>query len=410
MSVSAKRVPYFAIAVLLFAAVAIPLLLHPHRVDAAQITKRSLTLQDGTVPGSAPGDGNTADTVNHLFTFTLPTTGTAVKSISFQYCTTADIDVAGGNCTTPAGLVTTAATLGTEGGDATGFDTLHNSTNGDPYLSSTGGVTPTAGTSDTIQLLGIQNPDDTNCGGSANCTFFVRITTYTSSDATTGATDAGTVAASTSTQIVLTGTMPESLIFCTGQTVSANCTTAATGDITFNKLFSPTGTAFATSQLAASTNANHGYAITVSGPPLTSGTNYIHGTNGTGNAAVSSTATVGTSVFGLNLVSDTDAAASTPALSPASASIAPTSDGANYWGAASANFNTDSNYAFTESDSLINPGLELNDIASSDYSQAGTAEPTDGQVYTVTYMVNAAANQPAGSYSTTLTYICTPTF
>lgn len=378
------------------------------------ITSRSLTLQDGSGgdPGSMPGG-----TVNHKFTFDLPTFGTAIHSISFQYCTTADID-AGGTCSPLDGLTTTGATL--DAASTSAFDGIQAGTNGDPYVTSTGGYTPTdpgSGGSNTVTIIfdNVVNPSDLNCGGTSadpvtNCTFYVRITTYTGSDGATGATDAGTVAASTSTQIVLTGTMPESLIFCTGKTVNAGCTTTGTGDIIFNKLFSPTSTAFATSQLAASTNANHGYAITVSGKPLTSGSSYIHGVNGTSNAAVTAASTVGTSVFGLNLVSDTDAAASTPALSPLSADIAPTSDSANYYGAASTNFNIDSNYAFTESYSSVNSGLVLNDIAASDYGSAGTAHPTNGQVYTVTYMVNAAANQPAGTYSTTLTYICTATF
>ena len=138
--------------------------------------------------------------VKHLFSFTIPGGGN-VGSIQFLYCTTA-----GGTCTMPTGLVTTSATLGAETG-ATGF-TMVNTTNGAPYLTRTAAsVTAQAAT---YRLDTVTNPT------ANNTTFYVRITTFVSTDATTGATDTGVVAASTATQIVLSGTMPESLIFCTG--------------------------------------------------------------------------------------------------------------------------------------------------------------------------------------------------
>ena len=50
-------------------------------VNAAQITARTLTLVGVTgVGGSMPG-GN----VNHKFTFTIPTLGTALGSMKFEY-------------------------------------------------------------------------------------------------------------------------------------------------------------------------------------------------------------------------------------------------------------------------------------------------------------------------------------
>ena len=376
------------------------------------ITNRSLTLQNGTTDGGSKPSG----VVKHLFTFTLPNTGTSGQSIVFKYCTTADIDV-GGTCTTPHGLGTTGAgvTLGQAGtGDANGA-TLVNTTAGAPLVNLPAAVNPT-GIASTVQLAGITNPDGTDCPSTPNsCTFYVNIQFWSGTNGTGSPVSSGTVAAAVNSQITLTGTMPESLIFCTGGAISKNgsgipdCTTATSGSITFNKLFSPTSTAFASSQMAASTNAMHGYSITVSGAQLASGTNYIPGIGGT---AKTSASTVGTSAFGMNLVADTDAAASTPALSPLSANLTPASDGVNYWGIAHNNFNTDSTYAFADS-GPTGGSLTLNTIAASDYGAGGptgTGEPTEGQIFTATYMVNAAANQPAGSYSTTLTYICTATF
>ena len=369
--------------VTLLAGIYLPALFTP-TVFAADITSRSLTLESvGSEGGSAPGA-----TVNHLFTFTLPS-GSAVNSISFQYCTTADIDI-GGTCTTPANMDSSTATLGNETGIASGFDTLHAGTNGAPYLSSSGGVTPN-GTSASIELDGVTNPDGSDCSDS-NCTFYVRITTYTSNDATTGAQDAGTVTASVNSQISLTGTMPESLIFCTGETISKtagipDCSTATSGDITFSQLFDPTSTTTATSQMAASTNAGSGYSITVDGTTLTSGSNTIPAIGATAD-----TSNIGSGQFGMNLAVNT-----TPAVGSA---IDPASNSTNYLANAQSGFGTANSFAFDDT--------ATNAIAASD--DGGTAGPTDSQIYTASYIVNVSGSQPAGTYTTTLTYICTPTF
>lgn len=357
-----------------------------------QITNRTLTLQ----AGASDGGSKPAGVVNHLFSFTLPTAGN-ISSIKFQYCTTADIDI-GGTCTTPTGLVTTSATLGTQTG--VNFTSLNNTTNGSPYLTAAspiGIVTSGGGQNNVVsfQLLTVTNPDATNCGGQPNCTFFVRISTYASTDTTGSPVDSGTVAASTSTQIKLTGTMPESLIFCTGGTINVNgsgipdCTTASSGDITFNQLFSPTATSYATSQMAASTNALSGYSITVAGPTLTSGTNTIPAIGGT-----AATSNIGTGQFGMNLVANT-----TPTVGTA---ITPTSNTTNLRANPTTNFGTADSFAFDAS--------SANTIANSDNNTPGSAAPTDSQIYTASYIVNVSGSQVAGTYTTTLTYICTPTF
>jgi hypothetical protein len=357
----------------IFAAVFGPLL-QMQTVNAAQITTRSLTLQaSGANGGSAPGVS-----VNHIFTFTLPTGGTALGSIKFQYCTTAS-----GTCTAPTGLVTTAATLGTTTG-LTGF-TVNNATANSPYITRAAS-TFTNGTAVTVPLNGITNPTATNTA------FFVRISTYTSTDTTGSAIDTGTVTASTANPIVLTGTMPESLIFCTGATIGTtggipDCTTATAGTISFNQLFSPTDTATATSQMAASTNAGSGYNVTVNGSTLTSGANNISA------MAAAASGVRGTPQFGLNLKANTTAT-STVAVGN---EVAPASNGTGYRGQALTGYNTVDNFKFNTGDS----------VANSAYTVAG---PTNAQIYTTSYIVNVPGNQPAGTYQTTLTYVCTATF
>ncbi|HVU59384.1 MAG TPA: hypothetical protein VHC98_00910 [Candidatus Saccharimonadales bacterium] len=421
MSVSARRLPFLLVGALLAIGL-ISMVLPANEALAADLTSRSLTLQAGATDGGSQPGG----VVNHLFSFTIPTAG-AISSIKFQYCTTADIDI-GGACTTPHGLVTTSATLGTQTGVS--FTSLVNTTNGAPYLTAVSPITivTSGGSANNVvsfQVRSVTNQDvnAANCGGAANCTFYVRISTYSSTDATGTPVDSGTVAASTSTQIVLSGTMPESLIFCAGHTISVNgggvpdCSTATSGSINFNQLFSPTDTAYATSQMAASTNATSGYVITVTGPTLTSGSNTIPAVGGT--AAASAT---GTGQFGLNLAADTAVPTSgANQVTPASATVAPAPNASNYRGTPAAtggsapystNFATGGNaatalFAFTASTPNV--------VAASDFNNSlgygdGTGHPTDAQIFTATYMVNVSGSQPAGTYTSTLTYICTPTF
>jgi hypothetical protein len=341
--------------------------------SAAQITSRSLTLQAGVTDGGSKPGG----VVEHLFTFTVPSTA-SVGSIQFLYCT-----VAIGTCNTPTGLDTTNTTYGSETG-ATGFS-LVNGTNGAPYISRTASSISSA-TAVTYQLLNVTNPTTTNQ------TFFVRISTFASTDTTGSPIDTGTVAASTATQISLTGTMPESLIFCTGGTVGTNagipdCSTASSGAVSFNQLFSPTSTSTAISQMAASTNAGFGYSITVNGATLTSGSNTI---SAMGSAT---TGVHGLSQFGMNLVANTTTT-STPAVG---SNVAPTANGTNYKGEAVSPYDTPDTFKFVTGNIIAD-------------SANGGAGGTDAQIFTTSYIVNVPGSQPAGTYTTTLTYICTPTF
>lgn len=372
MSVSGKRVLAASACIGLIAALVGSV--YPNNIaHAAQITERSLTLQAGASDGGSKPGG----VVNHFFTFDVPSTGN-VGSIKFEYCT-----IASGTCTLPTGVVTTSATLGSQTG-ATGF-TIVNTTNGSPYLTRTA-ASITGGTTLEYQLATVTNPTATNY------TFFVRISTYASTDTTGSPVDSGTVTASTATQIVLSGQMPESLIFCTGEAISApggipDCSTATAGLVNFNQLFSPTDTATAVSQMAASTNAAFGYNITVAGPTMTSGSNTITAMTVAGGGVR------GTRQFGMNLKANTTTT-STPAVGT---EVAPSPDGTELRGQAATGYDTVDNFKFVSGDT----------VARSDNGGAG---PTNAQIFTATYMVNVPGNQPAGTYTTTLTYVCTATF
>lgn len=375
-----RRSGWVLVAAMFLLAVVVSPLLMIRDAYAAQITVRSLTLQAGTTDGGSKAGG----VVNHFFEFTLPNSGGGnIGSIKFLYCTTA-----AGGCTTPTGLVTTSAVMGTQSG-ATGFS-LTNTTNGAPFITRTA-ASVAAGTAVSYQLQTITNPT-TN-----NASFYVRITSYTGTDGATGPVDTGTVAASTAEPIVLSGVMPESLIFCTGATVNVNCNSTTSGVIAFDRLFSPTDTAVATSQMAASTNAERGYNITVNGPTLTSGANTIPGMSSQAAPAR------GTSQWGLNLRANSTTV-STPAFG---AEVSPSSNGNTHKAQANTGYQTADQFKFVTGDSVANSASASPATLGTVYTTPG---PTNSQVYTASYIVNVSGIQPPGTYTTTLTYICTALF
>jgi hypothetical protein len=155
--------------------------------------------------------------------------------------------------------------------------------------------------------------------------------------------------------------------------------------------------------MAASTNAGTGYVITVNGPTLTSGTNTIAGL-ATPNASVK-----GVAQFGLNLRANTLAAA--PGFNPAnvtnpttSADIDLTSNGTSLKGQPTADYSTADTFKFVSGDPVANSAYDGTNTPGTTFGA------TDAQIYTVSYIANVPGSQAAGTYVSTLTYICTPTF
>ena len=361
---------------------------------AAQITDRSITLEANATAlaaelptASAPsitGHADSTGLADHHFTITVPSFAT-MNSIGVEYCTTAT-----GTCTAPTDLTIATgdgASLGTTV-DLSGTPTYASTAANAGYVDATLDNSTVEFTIDDAY-----NPSD------ENTTFYVRITAYTSIDATTGATDTGTVAASTTRTIIVTGVMPEYLLFCTGSTVNAACDTIGTGAISFDQEFNPTDTAVTTSQMAASTNAASGYAIVVAGTTLTSGSNTVAQQGGTSVDAITGQ---GTSTWGINLMLNDGTGATHVVAS--SADVTPASDGAtsDLWADPTAQYKIEGAYALD----LTTPDT----IAESDFGDPGNSHATFAQVYTVSYFANVSAIQPAGTYTATLNYVCTPTF
>ena len=332
-------------------------MLLPLGAQAGSVTSRSMTL----------GSSAALAVTTHTIAFTAASTGN-IGSIQFLYCTTAY-----GACITPSGLNTTTATLTAQSG-ATGF-TIVSGTNGAPYITRSA-ASVAAATPVSYTLGNITNPTATNSE------YWTRITTYITTNVSGGSTDDGVVAWDTTNQVVITGTMPESLVFCVG-TSGTDCSNI-TGSAVSLGVFSPTATSTGTSLMSASTNAGFGYAITLSGTTLSSGANNIPamGTQSVNSAgcAPSCSSTTGTSQFGSNVRVNT-----TPAI------------GADVTGAGTATgyngYNTANAFRFFSGDKV-----------------ASVAGVTKANLFTNSYIVNVGGDQAAGVYTATMTYICTATF
>jgi hypothetical protein len=342
--------------------------------SAGELTSRSVTMSDS--------GGGAAST--YTATFTLATSGQTLGSIKLEIC---DSPLSTGSCVNTGnsfnatfagatfGSVTCAACNG-------GAWSLGGASGNSAYVTHTAAAvtgTPTV----TVVLNGVTNPS------AANVEFYVRISTYSDTTATTPAypgTDFGGVALATTQPLTITGVMPESLVFCVGITVNSSCTTI-TGNTVDLGTFSPSSTNTGTSQMAVSTNAGSGYVITINGSTLMSGATPIPAmgtqTLNSAGCVVSCTSTIGTSQFGSNVVANT-----TP-----SVGVGVTPTGSGYNGAGFGGYNTADSFRFFSGDTV-----------------ASSLQVSNGQTFTNSYMVNVAGSQAAGLYTTTMTYICTATF
>lgn len=334
-----KKVSHVVVAL---AVVAVPFL-YANQASAAQITARKVTLSTSL---------SAATNVTYTFNFTVPTTGTSIKSASFQFCTTAS-----GACSIPGSFAAGSAALASQPtnlGAASGW-TNSNSSNSIRIVNAANSTNPTG--AQTVVFNTVTNPT------LANGTFFIRIGTFSDAAWTTPI-DTGTVAASTAGAITVNATVDEALTF-----------TLSSATISLGALTSGATGSNGTVTMTASTNAASGYAITYSAPnSLRSGSTDI-------TAYTNGTSAPGTEGFGFNLMSN-----STPSV------------GAGVSGAggatAQAGYNTTNQYSFTPAGATI----------------ASVGVPSNTNVFTISYVANISPVTPAGAYTTTVTYVATPNF
>lgn len=317
--------------------------------DYPRPTNRSLQLGT-TIPGA---------TTTYTFSWRYPSP-TTIGSIRLEMCDTADTDIA---CTNP-GADLSVSTLLSQSGGVTGFSILSQNNN-EIILSR-----PSAA-ANTTQSTYVIN-DAINPAGLSD-SFFVRISTYASSDGSGPFNHLGSVLNATNQPINITTVVPPILYFCAAITINEWCENVNGNFIDYSDL-SPTIEDVGVSQFGAATNAIGGYVVTINGNTMTAGTRTIA-------ALASPTANIpGTPQFGLNLRANTSPANGQDPVGVGIGLITP-------------DYDTPDLFKFVNGDVV-----------------ATAATGTFFNIFTATYIVNIPPDQPSGVYNTTIAYICTAAF
>jgi hypothetical protein len=317
---------------------------------AAQIAPRSLYIADSN-PGA---------TTTHTFSFTYASSA-AIGSVSFEYCTNPFVEL---TCDAPAGINASAAVLSAQTGE-TGFSITAALSNKLVIGRSPASAPNNAASNYTFDnVINPTGPPES---------FFVRITTYASSDGSGPIVDFGAVVNSTAQAIHVSSKVPPILKFCVGLDLGDDCTTADDslidlGDLTTAHVSS------GTSQMIAATNAEFGLAIAAYGGTMTSGNNSIPALN------TPTVSAPGNGQFGFNLVDNSDPDVGANPTGPGG--TVPTS-----------RYGSVNHYVFTSGDTV-----------------ATSSAATDSRKFTVSYITNIAPSQEPGVYTATITYVCTATF
>lgn len=280
----------FAAALLLLAAI-MPLL--SQKAHAAGLV--------GTRSVQMSTSATSATSTSYLVTFNVATTGT-VAGIVVDFCGDQPI-INYATCTLPAGFSLTATPTVT--GQSANISTLTTAgqLNTNQTLTLTGaGASITAPGTVSFTITSVTNPSV------SNHTFYARIYTYATAAGATGYTrantsaggavvDAGGVAMSTASQVLITSLVRERLTFCVYTAATCAAGAGANGSVSLgdtNGVLDPAGpyvdrnTAY-----DISTNASGGAAIRVKGDTLKSGATPIAAIGVT-----AATSTAGTEQFG----------------------------------------------------------------------------------------------------------------
>ncbi len=258
-----------------------------------------------------------------------------------------------------------AATLNSQVGEG-GFVILPAGTNANTIVLTRVPLLTTA-TSVVYELGNVINP-------SSSGSFFGRVQTFASIDASGLENAHGGMALSISAPVQISTYVPPYLLFCVGVTIAPfDCSTASGSYVNFGNL-SEFAASSGTTQMLTATNAGNGYTLTVNGTTMVSGTNII------GALAASDVSRPGVSQFGLNLVANTTPNVGTNPQGTGTATPAPGYDVANF-------------YKFNSGDVV-----------------ATLSNTDEYRLFTSSYIVNIPHGQPVGVYVATLTYICLASF
>lgn len=289
-------------------------------------------------------------------------TATTIGSMRVQFC--ANTPIVGNICVAPVGLDVRDATIASQAG-LTGF-TVDASTTANELILSRPPVLGAPATA-VYEIDNVLNPSS---GGS----YYARVETFLSADATGPNIDYGGLSFSIQSGLSVHLMVPPFLLFCVGNTIQPyDCNTATGSYVDFGEL-SEKRTATGQTKLLVCTNADLGYTVRVQGTTMLSGINAI--------TALSSpdVSRVGKSQFGMNIRANT-----TPATGQ-------DPSGPGLGGPTSA-YATPNQYKFATDDILVSNSTTEN-----------------YRMYTISYIVNVDKKQSSGIYVTTLTYIALASF
>ena len=312
----------------------------------AQLQQRSLQLSSAQLSANS----------NYNLSFTFASGGT-LGSIRFQFC--ANDPIIDTPCTAPVGFDDSNAVLSTQSGE-TGFSILPSASTSN-VLTLSRVPEPNMAQPASYELKNITNP-------SVIGSYYMRIQTYQSVDATGSSSDYGGLAFSIANTVNISAEVPPYLIFCTGLTISTYNCASANGDYIDFGDFTPTSASKAQSQILVATNAANGYDIIADGPTLTSGNNVIS------SLSTPDISHPGTSQFGINLRANVAPVVGSEPAGPGNGLPTTPYDAPNY-------------YRFVPGDSI-----------------ASVPDANDFRLFTVSYIVNVAKQQAPGVYASTITY------
>lgn len=288
-----------------------------------------------------------------------------VGSVSLEYCANSPLPQL--VCVPPTGLDARNASLNSQSGQ-TGFSINLLASTANKIVITRGPQAPSASQADSEYIFtDIQNP-------SSSGSYYLRIQTYSTVDATGVAIEEGGVVFTIQEQFNVAAIVPPNLLMCAAVTITAfDCGSATSFFIDLGE-FSRTSPTAVTSQLLAATNAGFGFSVTLAGTTLVSGNNLIP------PLLTQAPSVPGTGQFGLNLRANSSPGIGANPIGPGVASVA-------------GDYGVANRYKFVPGDTVV--------------SSNGT---TDFRKFTVSYVTNVGAAQPPGVYATTVTFIALANF
>jgi len=323
------------------------------RAHAVDLSNRQIQMTSSAASASNVTYGVSFDTVSV----------STIGSIAIEFCDNNPFpEVA---CTPPAGFDASTTSIINQNG-IVDFSISPASTAHKIILSRPAGVAFGVGNIH-FELDKIHNPNTAY-------TFYARVLTYPTTDASGLWTDVARMALMTSSDFGVSAEVPPFLYFCTAIAFTAyDCNSATSYFADFGEL-SATATKTATSQMILGTNADFGVTVSVTGATLTSGNNIIP-------ALPAQTApSVGVSQFGINLRANSNPAVGDDPVGPGGAVVA-------------AGYNVANQFKFVSGDAVVT-----------------ASDVVDYRKFTTSYITNINTNQAPGVYNTTLTYIALANF